>query len=85
MHFLKTFNAALSAQGRPLVNGHSFRISGATFYLLTDIHPDFVKVIRRWKSDAFMRYWRQVKVIEARNLTDAAVVDADGALPGRGE
>lgn len=81
-HFTKRVNELLKARDPKHAGlaGHSWRIGGATFYLLADIHPDFIKVIGRWRSDAFLRYWRRIKIIAAKHLTDAPLVDP-GPLP----
>jgi len=47
----------------PSVTGHSFRIGGTTELLLKGVPPDVVKMMGRWKSDAFLRYWRSVESI----------------------
>jgi hypothetical protein len=45
------------------VQGHSFRIGGATEMLLEGKDPSIVRVHRRWESDAFLAYWRQINAI----------------------
>ncbi|GAA5955825.1 hypothetical protein JCM8115_004333 [Rhodotorula mucilaginosa] len=79
--FRNRINSILTSANRSPLNGHSWRIGGATFYLLAGVHPDFIRVIGRWKSDAFYRYWRKIKAIAAKYLTDAALVDAEDHMP----
>jgi hypothetical protein len=43
--------------------GHAFRIGGATELLLEGVHPDVVATQGRWKSRAFLEYWRQIESI----------------------
>ncbi|KAK0231382.1 hypothetical protein IW262DRAFT_1262014, partial [Armillaria fumosa] len=43
--------------------GHCFHIGGTTHYLVNGINPDIVKVLGRWKSDVFQRYWRNLKIL----------------------
>ena len=43
--------------------GHSFRIGGTAELLLRGTPPDVVMLQGRWKSRAFLRYWRKVEVI----------------------
>ncbi len=33
------------------------------FYLIKGINPDVVKTLGRWKSDAFRRYWCNLKAL----------------------
>ncbi|GAA5918577.1 hypothetical protein JCM1841_002257 [Sporobolomyces salmonicolor] len=82
-YFRKKVNEFLRAEHRPAIAGHSWRIGGATFYLLAGVHPDFIRKIGRWRSDAFFRYWREIRVIAALNLQDAACVDVGDAVEPR--
>ncbi|GAA5895327.1 hypothetical protein JCM5296_002376 [Sporobolomyces johnsonii] len=78
--FTKRVNDILTKAGRRKLNGHSWRIGGSTFYLLADVNPDIVKKCGNWKSDAFLRYWRKITIIAAKNLMDAPLIDVeDGA------
>ncbi|KAF9018067.1 hypothetical protein BDP27DRAFT_1440309 [Rhodocollybia butyracea] len=36
---------------------YSFRIGGATHYLLAGVPPSTVKTLGRWNSDVFLKYW----------------------------
>lgn len=47
----------------PLLVGHCFRIGGATELLLRGVHPDVVAAQGRWKSRAFLEYWRRIESI----------------------
>ncbi|KZT18008.1 hypothetical protein NEOLEDRAFT_1184678 [Neolentinus lepideus HHB14362 ss-1] len=50
---------------RPLqlsrISGHSFRIGGATELLLAGVPPETVTAQGRWKSLAFLLYWRKLE------------------------
>lgn len=56
-------NAIWSAAGHPIMPGHAFRIGGATELLLEGVHPDIVATQGRWKSRAFLEYWRQIESV----------------------
>ncbi|KAE9384337.1 hypothetical protein BT96DRAFT_771237, partial [Gymnopus androsaceus JB14] len=56
--FLKRCNSIWSAKGIPRMTGHCFCIGGTTHLLTSGIPPDVVKALGRWKSDAFLKYWR---------------------------
>jgi hypothetical protein len=60
---LSRINGILEAGGYDFITGHSFRVGGTSFYLLSGVAPDVVKSMGRWKSDAFMAYWRFVSDI----------------------
>jgi hypothetical protein len=45
------------------LTGHCFRIGGATELLLRGVPPDVVVVQGRWKSRAFLEYWRKIESI----------------------
>ncbi|KAF7365423.1 putative reverse transcriptase domain protein [Mycena venus] len=61
--FLQRCNEIWSRHGFPAYSGHSFRIGGTTELLLAGVHPDVVKVMGRWQSDAFKVYWRRVDIL----------------------
>jgi hypothetical protein len=70
---LNRINAILSAKGLDNVMGHSFRVGGTSFYLLAGVPPDVVKAMGRWKSDAFLVYWRfvdEIVSVHLRNICD---------------
>lgn len=61
--FMARCNAVWIACGLPEMPGHSFRIGGATYLLLLGTPPDMVAVQGRWKSRAFLEYWRDIDSI----------------------
>ncbi|KAF8814323.1 hypothetical protein BYT27DRAFT_7082514 [Phlegmacium glaucopus] len=58
--FIRRINQILIGTGKgfPRITGHCFRIGGTTFYLVSGVPPDMVKKFRRWRSHAFLEYWR---------------------------
>lgn len=84
--WLERLNELLKQAGLPPLDGHSIRIGGATQLLMNGVDPLTVKVLGRWKSDAFERYWRHVTVIlaqaeAAKEVAAAPVVrDAQQAI-----
>ncbi|KAF8797647.1 hypothetical protein BYT27DRAFT_7228902 [Phlegmacium glaucopus] len=58
--FIRRINQILQATGKgyPRITGHCFRIGGTTFYLVSGVPPDMVKKFGRWRSQAFLEYWR---------------------------
>lgn len=61
--FMERCNQAWTEGGLERLSGHSFRIGGATEYLMQGVAPAIVKRIGRWESDAFMVYWRKLEEI----------------------
>ncbi|KAH7903818.1 hypothetical protein BJ138DRAFT_1189120 [Hygrophoropsis aurantiaca] len=61
--FLARCNAVWVTAGYPNMPGHAFRIGGATELLLQGVSPDIVATQGRWKSQAFLDYWRQIESI----------------------
>ncbi|KAF5376126.1 hypothetical protein D9615_007677 [Tricholomella constricta] len=61
--FLRRCRSILAEKGFPLISGHSFRIGGTTHLLLSGVPPDIVRIMGRWSSDSFLRYWRSLDVI----------------------
>ncbi|KAG2741731.1 hypothetical protein P692DRAFT_201842220 [Suillus brevipes Sb2] len=61
--FLARCNEIWSAAGIPTASGHSFRIVGTTELLLAGVPPSVVQSLSCWSSDAFLRYWRSLKLI----------------------
>ncbi|KAF8236902.1 hypothetical protein L208DRAFT_1250269 [Tricholoma matsutake] len=47
-----------TSRGYPRITGHCFWIGGTTFYLVSGVPPDIVKKFGRWRSQAFLEYWR---------------------------
>nr|GAT51024.1 DNA breaking-rejoining enzyme [Mycena chlorophos] len=64
--FLNRCNAIWANAGYPRHTGHSFRIGGTTELLLRGVPSRIVKAMGRWKSDAFLRYWRALEDIVPR-------------------
>lgn len=61
--FLLVCNSVWAAHGLPRITGHCFRIGGTTELLLRNVPPHIVKVLGRWSSDSFLRYWRTLEHI----------------------
>lgn len=66
--FLRKCNTVWSGLGIPKMMGHCFRIGGTTHFLIAGVAPDVVKAIGRWKSDAFLRYWRDLDSLASIHL-----------------
>jgi len=56
--FLDRCNEIWSVSGLSAMPGHSFRIGGTTHLLLLGVDPFIVMAQGRWKSTAFLEYWR---------------------------
>lgn len=61
--FLARCNSVWRTAGLGELTGHCFRIGGATEYLLQGVAPDVVQVLGRWRSQAFLDYWRKIEDI----------------------
>ncbi|KIY61179.1 hypothetical protein CYLTODRAFT_384779 [Cylindrobasidium torrendii FP15055 ss-10] len=61
--FMKRCNDVWKENGLGPLTGHSFRIGGATHYLVNGVETNVVKAMGRWKSDAFEEYWRDLEVL----------------------
>lgn len=61
--FLARCNSVWSRFGHPHFSGHCFRIGGTTELLLRGVPPDVVRLMGRWSSDSFLRYWRELDSI----------------------
>ncbi|KAJ7463442.1 hypothetical protein B0H11DRAFT_1734596 [Mycena galericulata] len=57
LKFLRRCNEIWAPFGLPRLTGHCFRIGGTAELLLAGVPPDVVKMMGRWSSDAFLRYW----------------------------
>ena len=68
--FLRRINNILRAtkKGYPHISGHCFRIGGTTFYLVSGVPPDMVKKFGRWRSQAFLEYWRCLDYLGAIHI-----------------
>ena len=60
---MRRCNEVWGHHGIPAISGHSFRIGGTTELLLCGVPPDVVKMMGRWKSDAFLIYWCSLDII----------------------
>jgi hypothetical protein len=56
-------NDVWKSSNLPTLSGHCFRIGGATELLLRGVPPDMVATQGRWKSKAFLEYWRRIESI----------------------
>jgi hypothetical protein len=61
--FLTRCNDIWKSADLPVLSGHCFRIGGATELLLRGVPPDMVATQGRWKSKAFLEYWRRIESI----------------------
>lgn len=57
--FLKRIHTAARRQHLEPLQGHGIRIGATLEYLLRGVSFEAVKVLGRWKSDAFLRYLRK--------------------------
>lgn len=62
-NFLAQCNSIWSDAALATSSGHSFRIGGTTEFLLSGVPPDVVKVLGRWSSNSFLRYWRLLELL----------------------
>lgn len=62
--FLTRCNEVWTEAGLTVIQGgHSFRIGGVTELLLRGVPPEVVAKQGRWRSDAFLKYWRRIETI----------------------
>jgi hypothetical protein len=66
--FLARIHKAAKRKGRPALQGHGIRIGATLEYLLRGVPFETVKVLGRWKSDAFLIYLRKHAEIMAPYL-----------------
>jgi hypothetical protein len=68
--FICRINQILRATNKryPHITGHCFRIGGTTFYLVSGVPPDMVKKFGRWRSQAFLEYWRCLDYLGAIHI-----------------
>ncbi|KAH7873512.1 DNA breaking-rejoining enzyme [Lentinula edodes] len=57
--FIQHISKAAKNRGLPVLQGHGIRIGATLEYLLRGVPFDAVRVIGRWKSDAFLLYLRK--------------------------
>ncbi|KAJ8518023.1 hypothetical protein ONZ45_g4856 [Pleurotus djamor] len=68
--FLERCTSVWSSHGLTSdVKGHSFRIGGATELLLSGVPPEVVASVGRWKSSAFLLYWRRIEEILPHSIS----------------
>lgn len=67
-NFMNVCNQVWSRHGIPRITGHSFRIGSTTYLLLLGVPPDVVKATGRWKSDSFLRYWRNLDSLASLHI-----------------
>jgi hypothetical protein len=70
--FMSRCNAVWVSSGYPDMPGHAFRIGGATELLLQGTEPDIVAAQGRWKSQAFLDYWRRIESILPLFISNSA-------------
>jgi hypothetical protein len=70
IHALDRINTILSAHGWGNAFGHSFRISGASYYLSQKVNPEIVRIAGRWKSLAYEADIRAFKQVASRHLSN---------------
>jgi hypothetical protein len=66
--FMDTCNEIWAKHGIPRITGHSFRIGSTTHLLLLGIPPDVVKATGRWRSDSFLKYWRNLESLASLHI-----------------
>ena len=74
--FMKCCNEIWHTHGRKRYTGHCFRIGGTTHYLLQGINPDVVRLMGRWSSDAFIRYWQQLDVVATVHMENLHITQS---------
>jgi hypothetical protein len=67
--FLHRCNSIWSCHNHPRITGHCFRIGGTSHYLLSGVDPSVVKALGRWRSDAFLRYWRSLDILATLHIS----------------
>jgi hypothetical protein len=60
---LERCNSIWTTYGLPLCSGHSFHIGGTMELLISHVLPDIVKMMGRWSSNSFLRYWRSLETL----------------------
>ncbi|KAJ3767476.1 hypothetical protein FB446DRAFT_793152 [Lentinula raphanica] len=66
--FLQSCNKIWHQHNVPRMTGHCFCIGGTTHYLPSGVAPDVVKALGRWRSDAFLCYWRNIEELARVHL-----------------
>jgi hypothetical protein len=73
--FMELCNEIWSSNDLPHISGHSFRIGGTTSLLRAGVSPYIVKKMGRWSSDAYLRYWRDLKELFTDHAANIDWVD----------
>lgn len=81
--FMARCNEIWAEGGLGRLTGHSFRIGGTTELLLQGVDPSVVKLRGRWKSDAFLLYWRKVDQVVPEFLLGRYSEDDVNAMRNR--
>ncbi|KAF6753337.1 hypothetical protein DFP72DRAFT_814388 [Ephemerocybe angulata] len=77
--FMERCNEIWLEAGLEELDGHAFRIGGATELLMGGVPPHVVAMNGRWKSLAFLTYWRNVSEIIVNSFSscyDTSRIDA---------
>jgi hypothetical protein len=72
VEFLEMCNSVWADAGIPRITGHSFRIGRTTALLCSGVHPEIVKKMGRWTSDAFLQYWRSLGQLFAQQASNVS-------------
>jgi hypothetical protein len=49
---LSAYNAVFKEKGLPEIKGHDFRTGGQNLFTVASVHPDSIRQVGRWKSNA---------------------------------
>ncbi|KAG8952220.1 hypothetical protein FRC04_004927 [Tulasnella sp. 424] len=69
--FLQWCNDVLEKKGYGRITGHCFRIGGTYEMLKAGVALEVVQKLGRWKSDAFLRYWREEQEIGELHISES--------------
>lgn len=75
--FLQRCNEIFAKQNGGRITGHCFRIGGTYELLRAGVAPEVVQKLGRWKSDVFLRYWREEQEIGELHVSDVHVTNRD--------
>jgi hypothetical protein len=65
---MERIKGILDAINVPRTFGHSFCISGASFYMANKVDPEIVRIAGRWRSLAYETYIRSFEQVISRHL-----------------
>jgi hypothetical protein len=71
--FLAQVNQVAATLGLPQITGHCFYIGRTTELLMQGVTPNIVKLVGRWASDSFLRYWRRKEEILPRHIANVVI------------